>query len=169
MGDRVREIVYFDKPGKANTGKVVDAVAARLAEGDIDTVIVASTTGYTALALSDALGDSARIVSVAETALLREWGHEYPCLDPESRAELERRGVVVAEKIPYLFHSSCWITVSGKLRLLRSSCVGRCMPLARASKSLSRWFSSPWLADLWSLSRMSLPSGARRGERTRPS
>ena len=39
MGDRVREIVYFDKPGKANTGKVVAAVAARLAVGDIDTVI----------------------------------------------------------------------------------------------------------------------------------
>lgn len=106
MGDKVREILYFEKPGRENTNSVVQAVARRLVDGDIGTVIVASTTGHTALALSDALGDSARIVSVAETALLREWGHEYPCLDPERKAELERRGVIVAEKIPYLFHSS---------------------------------------------------------------
>jgi hypothetical protein len=102
----VREIVYFENPGKANTDKVIEVVAKRLQEGDLDTVIVASTTGYTALKLSDALGDGAHIISVAETALLTEWGYEYPCLDSENRAELERRGVIVADKIPYLFHSS---------------------------------------------------------------
>lgn len=101
-----REITYFAKPGKGNTEAVVRAIAERLALGGLDTVIAASTTGYTALALSDAIGDSARIISVAETALLREWGHDYPCLDPSTRTELERRGVVVADKIPYLFHSS---------------------------------------------------------------
>jgi len=106
MADRVREIVYFEKPGKANTDQVIEVVAKRLEEGDLDTVIVASTTGYTALKLSDALGDEARIISVAETALLAEWGYEYPCLGSENKVELERRGVIVADKIPYLFHSS---------------------------------------------------------------
>jgi len=106
MTDKVRKIVYFEKPGKANTDKVIEVVAKRLEEGDLDTVIVASTTGYTALKLSDALGDRARIISVAETPLIREWGYEYPCLDPENKAELERRGVIVADKIPYLLHSS---------------------------------------------------------------
>ena len=106
MADKVQEIVYFEKPGKVNTDKVIEVVAKRMEEGDLDTVIVASTTGYTALRLSDALGDRARIVSVAETPLIREWGYEYPCLDPDNKAELERRGVVVADKIPYLFHSS---------------------------------------------------------------
>ena len=106
MAERVRETVYFEEPGRANTDRVVEVVAKRLEEGDLDTVIVASTTGFTALKLSDVLGGGARIISVAETALLREWGHQYPCLDPDSRAELERRGVIVAEKIPYLFHSS---------------------------------------------------------------
>jgi len=106
MADKVREIVYFEKAGKGNTDKVIEVVAKRLDEGDLDTVIVASTTGHTALRLSDALGDKARMVCVAETALLREWGHEYPCMDPQNKAELERRGVAVADKVAYLFHSS---------------------------------------------------------------
>ena len=106
MADKVREIVYFEKAGKGNTDKVIEVVAKRLDEGDLDTVIVASTTGHTALRLSDALGDKARMVCVAETALLREWGHEYPCMDPQNKAELERRGVAVADKVAYLVHSS---------------------------------------------------------------
>ena len=106
MVDKIQKIVYFEKPGKRNTAKVIEVVAKRLDEGDLNIVIVASTTGYTALALSDALGEKAQIVSVSETALLREWGHDYPCMDAENKAELERRGVIVADRIPYLFHSS---------------------------------------------------------------
>lgn len=106
MADKARDIIYFGKPGKANTDKVVEVVGKRLEEGDLDTVIVASTTGYTALALAQALGDRARIISVAETPLIREWGAEYPCLDTKTKAELERCGVIVADRIPYLFHSS---------------------------------------------------------------
>jgi hypothetical protein len=106
MADRTRSIVYFEKPGKQNTAKVIELVAHRLREGDLDTVIVASTTGYTALELSASLGDAVRIVSVTETPLVQEWGFSYPLLEPEAKVELERRGVIVAEKIPYLFHSS---------------------------------------------------------------
>jgi hypothetical protein len=108
MGDLVRPCRYFDKAGGHNTDAVVQAVLERLAEGDIRTVVVASTTGYTALCFADALQDrdGVTLVSVAETPLVREWGYEYPCLKPEAKLKLMRRGVIVADKLPYLFHSS---------------------------------------------------------------
>jgi len=104
--DQERSIIYFSKPGRHNTPRLIEAVGKRLQEGDIKTVIAASTTGYTALELSKALGKGVTIVSVGETPLVREWGHEYPLLPAEAKAELERRGVIVADKVPYLFHSS---------------------------------------------------------------
>jgi hypothetical protein len=106
MEDKFRSITYFARPGRDNTAKVLEAVVARLAEGDIQTVVTASTTGYTALELAKTLGRSFTIVSVGETPLVREWGHEYPLLLAEAKAELERHGVIVADKVPYLFHSS---------------------------------------------------------------
>lgn len=106
MDKKVRTITYFTKPGKVNTAAVIEAVVARLEEGDIQTVVVASTTGYTAMELAKALGRRFTIVSVSETPLVREWGHEYPVLPAETKAELEQLGVVVADRLPYLFHSS---------------------------------------------------------------
>jgi hypothetical protein len=108
MADMTRQCLYFEQPGKDNTGRVVEVVLKRLAEGDLKMVVVASTTGYTALQLSEALQGRSDItlISVGESALIREWGTEYPSLKPESKRELERRGVIVADKLPYLFHSS---------------------------------------------------------------
>jgi len=106
MADTTRECIYFDKPGRENTDRVVEAVVKRLEDSDLDTVVVASTTGYTALRFAEALEGRASIVSVAETPLIEEWGAEYPCLDPENKEELERRGVIVADKVPYLLHTS---------------------------------------------------------------
>jgi hypothetical protein len=108
MGDLTRPCQYFEEAGKENTDAVVRVVRDRLAEGDLSTVIVASTTGYTALTFADALhGQDVTLVSVAETPLIREiWGAEYPCLLPDARRELEQRGVIVADRVPYLFHSS---------------------------------------------------------------
>ncbi len=108
MADVTKPCLYFEKPGRHNTDKVVEVVRQRLAEGDIKTVVVASTTGYTALRFSEALQgqDGITLISIAETPLIREWGAEYPCLKPETKQELERRGVIVADKIPYLLHSS---------------------------------------------------------------
>ena len=108
MADVTKPCLYFEKPGRRNTDKVVDAVMQRLAEGDIGTVVVASTTGYTALAFSDALAgrEDIALISVGETPLIREWGAEWPVLEPETKRELEGRGVIVADRIPYLMHSS---------------------------------------------------------------
>lgn len=108
MPDVTRPCLYFEKPGRHNTDQVIEAVIKRLAEGDLQTVVVASTTGYTALKLSEALQerDGITLISIAETPLIREWGTEWPCLAPESKQELEQRGVIVADRIPYLLHSS---------------------------------------------------------------
>jgi len=116
MADFARPCVYFERPGKKNTDKVVQVVMERLAEGDVKTVVIASTTGYTAFKFSEALqGRDAgsavtrtdvRLISVAEGALIREWGTEYPSLKAEDKQELERRGVVVADRVSYLLHSS---------------------------------------------------------------
>jgi hypothetical protein len=114
LKDVARPCVYFGDPGKQNTDNVVSIVLERLAADELDTVVVASTTGYTALRFVDALQERdislqagrMRLVSVAETPLIREWGYEYPCLKPETKQELECRGVIVADRIPYLFHSS---------------------------------------------------------------
>jgi len=108
MTDVTRPCVYFEKPGKHNTEKVVEAVLKRLAEGDLNTIVIASTTGYTALEFSQALQgqEGITLISVGETPLIREWGTEWPVLKPETRQDLERRGVIVADRIPYLMHSS---------------------------------------------------------------
>ncbi len=113
MDDVRRSCLYFAEAGKQNTDGVVQVVLDRLDERDIRTVVVASTTGYTALRFADALqgrvlqeGAGIALVSIAETPLIREWGFEYPCLQPDARRELEERGVIVADKVPYLLHNS---------------------------------------------------------------
>jgi hypothetical protein len=76
--------------------------------GDIKTVVISSTTGYTAYKFSAALQghDDVTLISVAEAALIREWGTQYPTLEPETVEDLERRGVIVADKVSYVFHNS---------------------------------------------------------------
>jgi hypothetical protein len=100
--------VYFEKPGRPNTDKVIELVVGRLAEGDISTVVAASTTGYTAGKLAEALRgrEGVRIVSVGESPLRFEWGSTKSGLTPERKAELEQQGVVVADHTPYLMHHS---------------------------------------------------------------
>ncbi len=43
------EITYFDQPGKENTDATLELAVAAAKERDIGTIVVASTTGYTAL------------------------------------------------------------------------------------------------------------------------
>jgi hypothetical protein len=48
-----RKIVYFEKPGKENTGACLEAVKAALAEGRYGHLIVASTSGACGLLFSE--------------------------------------------------------------------------------------------------------------------
>jgi len=84
-----RQTYYFDGPGKGNTETVLRVVKGRLAEGDIGTVVVATTTGGTALKASELLGDDTELVAICFQPHHRT-GDGKPFPGPE--AELVERG-----------------------------------------------------------------------------
>jgi hypothetical protein len=90
----VGKVTYFDRPGRANTAAVAEAVRERLAELGIEHVVAASNSGATALALWEALKDTgATLVSVGEHTGFR--GGDEQDLSPERRRELEEKGIQV--------------------------------------------------------------------------
>jgi len=90
----VKEIAYFDRPGRENTNAVVLAVKARCAELGIQHVVVASDSGATALTLWEALhGTGATLVSVPEHA--GYGGGDAPSVSDEKRKQQEDKGIQV--------------------------------------------------------------------------
>ena len=57
--------IHFVEPGPENTDDVIEAVAKRVKEEDIETVIVASTTGSTGVKFAEALKDKADIIAIS--------------------------------------------------------------------------------------------------------
>ncbi|MEM2058468.1 MAG: pyruvate kinase alpha/beta domain-containing protein [Thermoproteota archaeon] len=106
----MREVYYFLNPGEENTDLVVEAVTKYIERSDIRDVVVASTSGATALKFAKALKDEARIICVSESPFRREWGNEYPCIDPKIKEELEKLGVIVLDRIPYVLHGFLYET-----------------------------------------------------------
>jgi len=80
--------VYFDKPGKDNTEAVFEIAKKRAKELGIKTVIVASTTGETAVKAVDAL-KGFKVVIVTHV-----FGSREPNLNPMSE---ENRRIVVSK------------------------------------------------------------------------
>jgi len=101
-----RQVYYFDQPGEENTQWVIEAVSQRLQAGGIRQVIVASTSGETAVAFAHNLKGKAELICVSESPYRREWGEEWPCLKQKFRQQLERLGVTIIDKAPYVFHES---------------------------------------------------------------
>lgn len=101
-----REVYYFSEPGAQNTELVVEVVTKRVAAGDIKDVVVASTSGETAVRFVTALEGKANIICVSEAPYRREWGEEWPCLSEENRLKLEQLGAAILDRVPYVFHSS---------------------------------------------------------------
>jgi hypothetical protein len=60
-----RKIVYFNNSGPKNSEKVIEAVKERIANGDITTVIVASTSDRTGAKFAEALKGLAKVVVVS--------------------------------------------------------------------------------------------------------
>jgi hypothetical protein len=89
-----RSIVYFDRPGRANTAEVVQAVRARIAELGISHLVVASNSGDTALAFHEGLA-GLDVVLVAVTAHAGYNGGDAISMTDARRAELEACGVKV--------------------------------------------------------------------------
>jgi len=89
-----QDIIYFDRPGPANTELVIEAVRRRREELGIEHVVVASNSGATALKLWDALqGTATTLISVAEHAGFH--GGDAASLSDENRREQEQKGIEV--------------------------------------------------------------------------
>jgi hypothetical protein len=93
-----RRVLYFPDYGEQNTPAVIDCVSRRLDEGDISTVVVASSTGKTALAFAEALGGRAglRLIAVGNPP-----GSAFDRITPQNRQALQAKGVVVVDYAPY--------------------------------------------------------------------
>jgi hypothetical protein len=101
-----RQVYYFDEPGEGNTKWVIEAVSKRLEAGGVRKVVIASTSGKTAVEFARSLKGKAELVCVSEAPYRREWGEQWPCLKPAFRRELEKLGVAIVDKAPYVLHSS---------------------------------------------------------------
>ena len=93
MGKIVREDYYFDKSGPQNTADVVRAVSKRVELTKIRKVVVASTTGVTALKFAKALKKKAKVYCVPQPPYMSELGYgKWPCLLPKHRKALKGAG-----------------------------------------------------------------------------
>jgi hypothetical protein len=101
-----RQVYYFDEPGEGNTQWVIEAVSQRLEAGGIRKVIVASTSGGTAAKFARSLKGMVELICVSQAPYLREWGQEWPCLKQKFRRQMERLGVAIIDRAPYVFHNS---------------------------------------------------------------
>lgn len=80
-------ITYFETPGSENTEDVIRAVGKRVKEGDVKTVIVASTSGATGLKFAKALKGIAEVITVS---------HET--MDSENKREIVGLGAKALDK-----------------------------------------------------------------------
>jgi uncharacterized protein len=87
----IRQVEYFEKPGKGNTARCVDMAAGLVAEGYTH-VVIATTGGETALLTAKKLqGTGSNVVAVTHNV-----GYAGPNQDecgPDMRRELESLGV----------------------------------------------------------------------------
>lgn len=87
-------IYYFEKAGEHNTADLLNAVSQRLKRGDLEYVVVASSSGKTARRLIDALtGLEVKIVVVSLHAGFNE-GDRLTMPEPVEQ-ELRQKGAVV--------------------------------------------------------------------------
>ncbi|MGZ4910476.1 MAG: pyruvate kinase alpha/beta domain-containing protein [Halobacteriota archaeon] len=90
---RKEQIIYLERPGPQNTEDVIDAVTAYIARSGLERVVVASTTGSTAVKFAAALENKAELVVVTHHTGFSQEGTQR--FDAEKRKILERQGVTV--------------------------------------------------------------------------
>ncbi len=84
-------VVYFTKPGPSNTAKVLDCVRRRMQQLNIETVLVASVSGRTALKAREVLEPRTKIIAVSHvTGFVEPNRQEMPA---EVRQDLISKGV----------------------------------------------------------------------------
>jgi hypothetical protein len=89
-----KSILYLDSVGEANTEAVVEAAAKRAAELKISHIVVASTSGKTALKMAEAVkGYGIRVIGVSHQYGQKEKG-EWE-VEEEYKKKLEELGAVI--------------------------------------------------------------------------
>jgi len=63
-GSMEKTVVYFDEQGGENTGRALDIAAAYCRTNSIKKIVVASSTGATALKLKEKAGDGPEVIAV---------------------------------------------------------------------------------------------------------
>jgi hypothetical protein len=110
LGKIVRKVYYFDEPGAQNTEDVTESIAEYLKENRMEYIIIASTSGKTALKFAEALRrEKIKIICVSEPPSRKIFGDQWPCIDPEIKRKLEALGVIVVDRVPYKFHDSVFV------------------------------------------------------------
>ncbi len=79
-----REMYLFDRPGEHNTPLVAEAVAKRVEVGDLRFVVVATSSGRTALAVARVVGSKARVIAITGAPYRRDC---QPADDVRQRSE----------------------------------------------------------------------------------
>jgi hypothetical protein len=105
-----RSIVYFNQPGVDNTDGVIEIVHKRLKEGDIRSVVVASSSGATGLKFARKMARETNLVIVSTHP-----GYSAPGVwnfDPNNLKELESTGCRVVRQSHVL--SGLERSISGK-------------------------------------------------------
>ena len=89
-----RTTIYYEKPGKEHTEKTLKIARDAAKERGIDTVLISSTTGWTALnALKVFGGSDLKLIFVTHQTGYREPGVQL--MPPETRQKLEKAGAIV--------------------------------------------------------------------------
>lgn len=107
MGKVIRKVYYFDEPGTQNTEDVLEAVVKYLNKIKMEYLIIASTSGKTALKFAEVLKvKKITVICVSEPPSRKIFGDQWPCINPKMKKKLEALGVVVIDRVPYKFHDS---------------------------------------------------------------
>ena len=89
-----RTTVYFEKPGKEHTGETLKIALDAAKERDIDTVLISSTTGWTALeALKVFDGSGLKLIFVTHQTGYRR--PDVQLMPVETREKLGKAGAIV--------------------------------------------------------------------------
>jgi len=100
-----RVVRYFAEYGPQNTEAVIEAVVERLRDGDLSALVVASTSGRTALKFAQQIGPNlVRIICVSDPPQ----ADSYPGIAPENRELLETLGVLIVDRVPYASTAYSW-------------------------------------------------------------
>jgi len=96
-----RAVYFFENVGEENTKDVIEAVAKRTREGDIEAVIVASIWGRTAIKLAENLKESGlklRVVCVSGPPSWQQYPeYKFPLIKEEERKKLDALEVQVVD------------------------------------------------------------------------